>query len=207
MAQTQKSSSRKSQEYNPIKEQTSTGEADRVIWSTSVIKKALTAINEGRQLKASPFYMNDVQLLKPNLLYKRTEEEIEDYIKCKNDPLYFASLCYIMTPEGLQKAKLRDYQEEYLNHLKNHRFSIFKSCRQSGKSLSMLSLINVKFANKQEKKLYFYIKDNIYYLPVFELYNLYCKQTFIWKVKYQLYKLIFKINNYGRCKRNEIKHA
>ena len=50
------------------------------------------------------------------------------------DPVYFASKCYLMTPKGLQPCILRDYQEDYLNHVKNNRFSIFLSCRQSGKS-------------------------------------------------------------------------
>ena len=39
-----------------------------------------------------------------------------------------------MTPEGLQPVTLRDYQEDFLRHLQNKRFSIFLSCRQSGKS-------------------------------------------------------------------------
>ena len=50
------------------------------------------------------------------------------------DPVYFASKCYLMTPEGLKPCILRDYQIDYLRHLQKNRFSIFLSCRQSGKS-------------------------------------------------------------------------
>ena len=190
------------EEFNPVKEIVGGKEAEKVIWSTNIINKALDAIQQGKPLKVSPFYMKNTKLLKPELLYKRTKEEIEDYIRCKTDPIYFASKCYLMTPEGLQACKLRDYQIEYLNHLQKNRFSIFLSCRQSGKCFSMLSTIKIFIKNNSQsdnklKKINYYIKDNIYEIPMFELYNLYCKQTFIWKCKYQLYKIIYKLT-YGR---------
>ena len=121
-------------DYNPIKEQINGHETERVVWSTKSIYKALEGKQKGQPLKATPFYNNITRLLKPELVYKRTKEEIDDYIKCKMDPVYFASKCYLMTPEGLQPCKLRDYQVDYLRHLQKNRFSIFLSCRQSGKS-------------------------------------------------------------------------
>ena len=122
------------QEFDPVKHQINGKQAERVIWSTNIINIALQAIEEGKPLKASPFYMKNTKLLKPELVYKRTKEEIDDYIRCKTDPVYFASKCYLMTPEGLKPCKLRDYQIDYLRHLQKNRFSIFLSCRQSGKS-------------------------------------------------------------------------
>ena len=195
-------------EFNPVKEQIGGKEAERVIWSTKSLNMAVGAMNEGKPLKANPFIGNNTKLLKPELLSKRTQEEIEEYIKCKHDPVYFASKCFLMTAEGLQPCKMRDYQVEYLKHLQHNRFSIFLSCRQSGKSLNLLSNINILIKKNdilypQLRKInYFYIKDNIYELPIFELYNLCCKQTFIWKCKYQLYKIIYNLV-YGRNKRNE----
>ena len=84
---------------------------------------AVKALNEGLPLKANPLIGKNTKLLKPNLLYKRTQEEMDDYIKCKLDPVYFAKKCFLMTPEGLLPCVLRDYQEDYLNHVKNNRFS------------------------------------------------------------------------------------
>lgn len=196
-------------DFNPIKETVGGKKAERVVWSTNIINIALEAIEQGKPLKASPFYMKNTKLLKPELVYKRTKEEIEDYIKCKTDPVYFASKCYLMTPEGLRPCKLRDYQVGYLHHLQNNRFSILLAARQSGKSLNMTSNIFVKI-NKNNvdncrhfKKInYFYINNDTYELPIFELYNLYCEQTFIWKCKYHLYKIIYNLSN-GRKKRNE----
>lgn len=196
-------------EYNPIKEQVGNKAAERVIWTTSVIEKALEGIQQGQPLKASPFLNKNTKLLKPELVRKYTPEEIEDYKHCALDPLYFASKCFLMTPEGLQACKLRDYQEDYIRHLQKNRFSIFLSCRQSGKSLNMLSNIFIKIEKNNKdicqhfRKIdYYYINNDIYELPIFELYNLYCEQTFIWKCKYHLYKIIYKFSNV-RNKRNE----
>ena len=121
-------------EFDPIKQQVNGKAADKVIWSTAVINKALEGIQSGQPLKASPFLNKNTKLLKPELVRKYTQEEIEDYKRCALDPLYFAEKCFLMTPKGLQACKLRDYQKEYIKHLQNNRFSILLSCRQSGKS-------------------------------------------------------------------------
>lgn len=121
-------------EYDPVKELKGGVEASRVVWSTKSLEMAVDALSKGLPLKANPFCGTNTKLLKPNLVYKRTAEEMEDIIRCVKDPIYFASKCFLMTPEGLQPVTLRDYQEDYLRHLQNNRFSIFLSCRQSGKS-------------------------------------------------------------------------
>lgn len=193
-------------EFNPVKEQVGGKEAERVIWSTSVLNKAVEAIGKGMPLKANPFLGKNTKLLRPNLLYKRTQEEMDDYIKCKLDPVYFATKCFLMTPEGLQPCTLRDYQEDYLRHLQKNRFSIWLACRQAGKSLSLTSRIKIKIKNDDfclqvKNFIYYYIKDNIYEIPIFELFNLYNK-SFIWKLKYPLYKLIYKLENYGKKRKS-----
>ena len=121
-------------EYNPVKLPKDGVEAEKVIWTTKALNIALDAIKKGLPLKANPFCGKNVQLLKPDLVYKRTKEEIDDYLKCREDPVYFASKCFLMTPEGLKACKLRDYQIEYLEALKENNFTILLSCRQAGKS-------------------------------------------------------------------------
>lgn len=121
-------------EYDPVKESVGGKAAERVVWSTKSILKAVDALKKGLPLKANPFIGKNTLLLKPDLVYKRTPEEVEDYIHCKEDPVYFGSKCYLKTTEGLQACKLRDYQEDYLRHLQKNYFSIILSCRQSGKS-------------------------------------------------------------------------
>lgn len=182
--------------YDPVKREIGGEEAEKVIWSTQSLEMAVKALNEGLPLKVNPFCGKDTQLLKPELLYRRTKEEIDDYIKCMQDPVYFASKCYLMTPAGLQPCQLRDYQVEYLNLVAKNRFTCFRSCRQSGKTLNFVNKVTIMLNTDDMKTKFdhFYIKDNLYSIPLFEIYNLYCNQTWKWKIKYRLYKIIYKLN-------------
>ena len=202
-----------SYEYNPVKEIKGGVEASKVIWSTKSLNAAVDALTKGLPLKANPFCGTNTKLLKPELVYKRTQEELDDYIKCMNDPIYFAEKCFLMTPNGLSKVTLRDYQVDYLNHLKNNKFSIFLSCRQSGKTQLIDSQIVIKLPRKNINvrfvnllKDYHYYEDNddnyILCIPLFELYNIYSDEC-INKCRYHLYKLRFNIKH-NDIKRNII---
>ena len=124
----------KSNFFNPVKEDEAGKQARKVIWSTKVLNLALQGVDKGKRLSANPFYENNVKLLKANLVFERTEEEIEEWKKCAGDILHFAHHCKLQTPEGIQHVELRPYQEKYLVHLVNHRMSIYLSCRQAGKT-------------------------------------------------------------------------
>ena len=116
--------------FNPVKEDKDGVLAKRAVWSTAAIELA-----EGRKLVANPFYEYNTKLLKGDLVFDRTPEEIEEWKKCASDIIYFAEkYCKLMTPEGIQHIELRDYQRDYLHHLEKNRLSIFLSCRQSGKT-------------------------------------------------------------------------
>ena len=126
---------KKKEVFNPIKEDESGKIAKRMIWSTESLNLAIKGLEEGKKLKANPFYENNTRLLKGDLVFERTEEEIEEWKKCKNDILYFAEkYCKLMTPEGIQHIHLRDYQKKYLRHLEKNRLSIYLACRQCSKT-------------------------------------------------------------------------
>ena len=132
-----KTKNTKNTEFNPIKEDKDGVRAKRVIWSSKSLELALKGIMDGKKLLANPFYENNSKLLKGDLVFERTEEEIKEWLKCKNDIVYFVEkYCKIMTPEGVQHVKLRDYQVEYLQHLEKHRLSILLSARQAGKTVT-----------------------------------------------------------------------
>ena len=167
-----------SYEYNPVKEIKGGVEASKVIWSTKSLNAAVDALKKGLPLKANPFCGTNTKLLKPDLVYKRTEEEVEDYIKCMQDPLYFAEKCFLMTPKGLQPVKMRDYQKEYLTNLKENRFNILLACRQAGKSVTtaIFGLWKILFCNDRNglilsksgpagRDLLKKVKDMYMYLP------------------------------------------
>ena len=69
-------------EYNPIKEQTGNKKAQAVIWTTKSLEIAVEGMNKGLELKVNPFCGKNTKLLKPDLVYKRTEEEVQDYLRC-----------------------------------------------------------------------------------------------------------------------------
>lgn len=126
---------KKKEVFNPIKEDESGKIAKRMIWSTESLNLAIKGLEEGKKLKANPFYENNTRLLKGDLVFERTEEEIEEWKKCRDDILYFAEkYCKLMTPEGIQHIHLRDYQKKYLRHLEKNRLSIYLACRQCSKT-------------------------------------------------------------------------
>ena len=121
--------------FNPVKEEVGDVRAKRIIWTSDALDTAVNALAVGKRLKVNPFYENEVKLLKADLVYERTDEEVEEWHRCRKDIIYFADkYCKMMTPEGIKHIQLRDYQRDYLEHLMNNRLSIFLSCRQSGKT-------------------------------------------------------------------------
>lgn len=199
-------------DFNPIKEVTDGVQAKRVIWTTKTLELALRGLEQGKKLVANPFYENNTKLLKGDLVFQRTKKEIQEWKRCAGDIQYFAErYCKLMTPEGIKNIELRDYQKKYLDHLMNNRLSIYLSCRQSGKCLSFNQLIKIhkdigkNIGCKLKKyldKFYYNNIEDCYELPLFELYNLF-DNSFKWKIKYHIYKLLYKIESYEGAKTKE----
>lgn len=191
--------------FNPVKEDKDGVKAKRMIWSTQAIDLALKGIEQGRKLVANPFYENNTKLLKGDLVFQRTQEEVDEWKKCRDDVVYFVEkYCKLLTPEGIQNVTLRDYQVNYLRHLEQNQLSIYLACRQCGKCLTFNEIVKVKldYADHIDYKLkkyivdnYYNIKEDCYELPLFELYNLF-EQSKRWKIKYILYKLIYKLERW-----------
>ena len=204
----------KAEAFNPVKEDKDGIRAKRMVWSSNAINLAFEGLKQGRKLVANPFYENNTKLLKGDLVFERTDAEIQEWLKCKNDIIYFVEkYCQLMTPEGIKHVKLRDYQKNYLRHLEKHRLSIYLACRQCGKCnlfiTNILCKINWKIFEKNGDKLkkyfdclYYNKEKDCYDLPLFEIYNLYDK-SFKWKIQYLLYKIIYKYEQ--REKRKEAK--
>ena len=122
-------------DFNPVKEEKDGVKARRVIWSSNTLSMALKGIEQGKKLVANPFYENNTKLLKGDMVFQRTEEEIKEWLRCKNSIIYFAEkYCKLMTPEGIKPITLRAYQKKYLEHLEQNRLSIYLACRQCGKT-------------------------------------------------------------------------
>mgnify|MGYP003624576136 FL=1 len=72
-----------------------------------------------------------------------TQYEVDEYIKCRDDPAYFArKYCKVIhLDKGLVDFDLYPYQEKMFSHFANNRFSIVLACRQSGKSISSVAYL------------------------------------------------------------------
>ena len=91
---------------------------------------------------------NDVYLGNPNLKkagtpIQFTKEQIDEWIKCKNDPIYFAMnyIKIISLDEGLVPFSMYDFQKEILSDFHNNRFNIAKLPRQTGKSTTVVAYL------------------------------------------------------------------
>ena len=94
--------------------------------------------------------MNDVQHYLGNPLLKKanspiewTKEQILEYQKCMEDPIYFIKnyIRIVSLDEGLVPFKLYDFQEDIVNTIHDNRFTICKLPRQSGKSTTLVSYV------------------------------------------------------------------
>ena len=88
-------------------------------------------------------YLGNPLLKKANTPIEFTQEQIEEYIKCREDPVYFAQnyVQIVTLDHGLQPFKTYDFQERLINNFHNHRFNICKMPRQTGKSTTCVSYL------------------------------------------------------------------
>ena len=72
-----------------------------------------------------------------------TKEQVEEYIKCSQDPIYFIQkyIKVVSLDEGLVPFELYDYQKDIVEKVHNNRFVIAKLPRQSGKSTTIISYL------------------------------------------------------------------
>ena len=91
---------------------------------------------------------NDVYLGNPNLKkagtpIQFTKKQIDEWIKCKNDPIYFAMnyIQIISLDEGLVPFKMYDFQKDILRDFHENRFNIAKLPRQTGKSTTVVAYL------------------------------------------------------------------
>ena len=112
--------------------------SERIVWSTKQINDLLVAMDQGYRPKIKlPFYEGRQFLRKGNIVFEYTDEEITELARCATDIVYFAEkYAVVMTDEGIQQVKLRDYQKTMLRNFQNERFNIVLASRQMGKTVT-----------------------------------------------------------------------
>ena len=91
----------------------------------------------------SEIYLGNPNLKKANTQIEFTQENIEEYLKCKEDPVYFAMnyVKIVTLDEGLKSFAPYDFQEKLINNFHDNRFNICKMPRQTGKSTTVISYL------------------------------------------------------------------
>ncbi len=88
-------------------------------------------------------YLGNPNLKAANVKVEFTKDQVEEYLKCSKDPIYFMKnyIQIVSLDEGLVPFKLYDFQEDMVNKIHENRFVIAKLPRQSGKSTTVVSYI------------------------------------------------------------------
>ena len=88
-------------------------------------------------------YLGNPNLKKANTRIEFTQDQIEEFIKCKEDPVYFAKnyIKIVSLDEGLVPFNLYKFQEKLIQRFHENRFNICKMPRQTGKSTTVVSYL------------------------------------------------------------------
>ena len=88
-------------------------------------------------------YLGNPNLKKANTPIEFTEDQIREFLRCKDDPVYFANnyVKIVSLDEGLVPFSPYDFQEKLINNFHNNRFNICKMPRQTGKSTTVVSYL------------------------------------------------------------------
>ena len=88
-------------------------------------------------------YLGNPNLKKANTTIEFSQENIEEYLRCQDDPVYFAQnyVKIVTLDHGLQPFKTYDFQEKLISNFYKNRFNICKMPRQTGKSTTVISFL------------------------------------------------------------------
>ena len=88
-------------------------------------------------------YLGNPNLKKANTAFEFTATQIEEFIKCKEDPVYFAKnyIQIVSLDRGLVPFEPYDFQEKLIKRFHEHRFNICMMPRQTGKSTTSVAYL------------------------------------------------------------------
>ena len=87
-------------------------------------------------MSTQDIYLGNPNLKRANVAQNFSPEEVEEFVKCSKDPVYFITnyIKIISLDEGLVPFELYPFQADMVNKFHDNRFNIAKLPRQSGKS-------------------------------------------------------------------------
>ena len=92
---------------------------------------------------AEEHYLGNPLLKKANTKLEFTEDQVLEWMKCAEDPVYFAKnyIKIVTLDHGLQPFEMYPFQERMVRAFDEHRFVIGKLGRQSGKTTTVVSYL------------------------------------------------------------------
>ena len=92
---------------------------------------------------ADNVYLGNPNLKKANTAIEFTPDQIKEFIKCKQDPVYFARnyIKIVNVDEGLVNFEMWPFQEKLISRFHENRFNICMMPRQTGKSTTSVSYL------------------------------------------------------------------
>ena len=94
-------------------------------------------------MSSNDIYLGNPNLKKANTPIEFSQAQIVEFLKCKDDPVYFAKqyVKIVSLDEGLTQFQPYDFQEKLINNFHDNRFNICKMPRQTGKSTTVVSYL------------------------------------------------------------------
>ena len=91
----------------------------------------------------SDVYLGNPNLKKANTEIQFTEDNVKEFLKCKDDPVYFARkyIKIVNVDEGLVPFEMWPFQEKLIKNFHKNRFNICMMPRQTGKSTTSVSYL------------------------------------------------------------------
>jgi len=88
-------------------------------------------------------YLGNPNLKKANTAIEFTQDQVLEFVRCKEDPVYFAEryVKIVSLDEGLVPFKPYHFQKKLINNFHENRFNICKMPRQTGKSTTVVSYL------------------------------------------------------------------
>ena len=88
-------------------------------------------------------YRDNPLLKRAGVDVQYTQEQLDEYIKCAKDPVYFAAkyIKIVNVDQGLMPFKMWDFQKEMITTYHENRFSITKCPRQVGKTTTSVAYL------------------------------------------------------------------
>jgi hypothetical protein len=88
-------------------------------------------------------YLGNPKLKKIGIPVALTQDDVREYVKCKNDPIYFAQnyVKIITLDRGFIPIDLYPFQKQTIQDIEDNRFVVMKAGRQVGKTTTVVAYL------------------------------------------------------------------